>query len=72
MVLDGGDGGWFWKGNRFFWWVEVLWGQGGKRGWIFLASPRVCDDRELGRKIVGFSSGRRFHIEKCACLRGVG
>ena len=55
-MLYRGDGGKIFRERyRFVWWVKVLRGQGWKRRRIFLALPRVWDDRKLG-SIAGFSA----------------
>ena len=61
VVLNGDDEGGFRERHRFVRWVEVLRRQGWGRVRIFLASPRVWDDRELEGTIEGFISDRRFH-----------
>ena len=71
VVLDGDNGGGFRERHRFIRWMEVLGRQGWGRGRIFLASPRVWDDRELEGKMAGFC-GWRFRIEYFLSLGGVG
>ena len=51
--------------------VQVLGGKRWGRGRIFIASPRVWDDRELIRKMEGFFICRRFRREEFVSIGGV-
>ena len=52
--------------------VQVLGGKRWGRGRIFIASPRVWDDRELMRKLSGFCVGRKHRREELVSFGGVG
>ena len=64
MLKCGDQGKVFRERHRFIWWLEVLGGKNWRRRRIFLASPRVWDDREFVRIILEFLSGRRFRGEE--------
>ena len=69
--MDCSDGERFRERHRFVRWVEVLGRQGRRRGWVFLASPRVWGDRELVRRVARNFIDRRFR-EKFVGIGGIG
>ena len=65
IMLDGGGGReTIRERHRIVRWVQVPGGKRWGHGRIFIAAPRVLDDRELMRKLSGFCVGRKHRREE--------